>query len=376
MSMASETPTQPLAAPPKSERRRATFVGYADGVRAQRAPSAAITGLRRRASSFGRLIWSDLHKKQAQDRMPHEDPAKRRKINLQQAHFIAHERELMNRFESLDYDTPNCEQQRKADVEQASSASCKGSSRCEPLCVLMWALHGTVGLAIGTAAFCVVRLVEALTEWKFSLVQGLLERDEVGTAFSAYLGVSCLFVLGAALLVAYVEPLAAGSGIPELKGFLNGTGFDGLLRMRTLLVKLVGVALAVSGGLIIGKEGPMVHSGAALAANLSHLPCLQRRFPHLLNTFRSDRDKRQFASCGCAAGVAAAFGAPSERDPARALERASASFISLRLSPPLPPSLSLPLSLSLSARPSLPCVALTCGCCFLWLLMGATDGYC
>ena len=32
--------------------------------------------------------------------------------------------------------------------------------------------------------------------------------------------------------------------------------------MKTLVVKLTGVIFSVCAGLIIGKEGPMVHSGA------------------------------------------------------------------------------------------------------------------
>jgi H+/Cl- antiporter ClcA len=82
--------------------------------------------------------------------------------------------------------------------------------------------------------------------------------------------------------------------------------------MKTLVVKLVGVIFSVCAGLIIGKEGPMVHSGAVLGANISHLPGLARFFgrPRWLMRFRNDRDKRDFVSGGTAAGVAAAFGAP------------------------------------------------------------------
>jgi H+/Cl- antiporter ClcA len=38
-----------------------------------------------------------------------------------------------------------------------------------------------------------------------------------------------------------------------------------LVRIKTLACKAVGVTLSVLGGLAVGKEGPMVHSGAVIA---------------------------------------------------------------------------------------------------------------
>jgi hypothetical protein len=82
-------------------------------------------------------------------------------------------------------------------------------------------------------------------------------------------------------------------------------------RFRTLLVKTLGIAFSVSGGLLVGKEGPLVHSGCIVAAGISQGP--PRGMPRLyriLRRFRNDKDKRDFISMGAAAGVAAAFGAP------------------------------------------------------------------
>lgn len=74
--------------------------------------------------------------------------------------------------------------------------------------------------------------------------------------------------LGAAL-VTYVEPIAAGSGIPQVKCYLNGVKVPRIVRIKTLFVKAIGVITSVLGGLAGGKEGPMIHSGAVVAAGIS-----------------------------------------------------------------------------------------------------------
>lgn len=61
----------------------------------------------------------------------------------------------------------------------------------------------------------------------------------------------------------------------------------------------------------MGKEGPMVHTGACIANLLGQGG--SRKY-HLtwtwLRYFKNDRDRRDMITCGAAAGVAAAFRAP------------------------------------------------------------------
>ena len=101
----------------------------------------------------------------------------------------------------------------------------------------------------------------------------------------------------------YGQP-AAGSGVAELIGYLNGVNMEGFLKISTLITKVIGVTLAVAGKLCVGKEGPLAHIGAIVGASILYIPGLG--FEHL----RNDETKRLFIAAGASTGVSAAFGAP------------------------------------------------------------------
>ena len=58
-----------------------------------------------------------------------------------------------------------------------------------------------------------------------------------------------------------LSPVSTGSGIPHIKAYLNGVNVPKLLRIETLVAKVFGVISSVVGGMPVGKEGPMIHSG-------------------------------------------------------------------------------------------------------------------
>lgn len=59
-------------------------------------------------------------------------------------------------------------------------------------------------------------------------------------------------VLTASLFMCF-QPVAAGSGIPQIKCYLNGVKVPHVVRLKTIVVKVIGVICSVAGGLIIGK---------------------------------------------------------------------------------------------------------------------------
>ena len=156
--------------------------------------------------------------------------------------------------------------------------------------------------------------IQALKYYMSSLFLADEENASGGSFASAafvLIAMSVGLVSIASGLVLFIEPIAGGSGIPEVKTYLQGCRIPRMLRVSTLTCKALGVLCSVSGGLVCGKEGPMIHAGAIIAGGFSQgssktFKCRTA----FLKRFRNDHDKRDFVSAGAAAGVAAAFGAP------------------------------------------------------------------
>ncbi|KAF9508161.1 hypothetical protein BS47DRAFT_1373732 [Hydnum rufescens UP504] len=117
----------------------------------------------------------------------------------------------------------------------------------------------------------------------------------------AYILLAIAYSAAAAILVKSYAPYAFHTGIPEIKSILNGYVLDAFLGPWTLLIKALGLALAVASGLSLGKEGPMVHVSCCMAALSAGL------FPSF---GKNELRKRLVLSAAAAAGVSVAFGSP------------------------------------------------------------------
>ncbi|TCD69139.1 hypothetical protein EIP91_008615 [Steccherinum ochraceum] len=115
-----------------------------------------------------------------------------------------------------------------------------------------------------------------------------------------YIALAIAFAGSAALFVGTYAPYAFHTGIPEIKAILSGYVFDAFLGPWTLLIKAVGLALAVASGLSLGKEGPLVHVACCTAYLLLRL----------FNFRHSEVQKRKFLAAAASAGVSVAFGSP------------------------------------------------------------------
>lgn len=121
-----------------------------------------------------------------------------------------------------------------------------------------------------------------------------------------FAGFSSLYGVIAGYITTYHGQAATGSGVAEVVGYLNGINYPDFISWSTLIVKVIGVTLAVSGKLCVGKEGPLAHIGAIIGVAITYTPnsMIDLRF------LRNDEQKRVFAAAGASTGVSVAFGAP------------------------------------------------------------------
>lgn len=118
-------------------------------------------------------------------------------------------------------------------------------------------------------------------------------------AWLFYVVISVIFATAASAIVTSLAPLAAGSGISEIKCIISGFSAPQFLDKLVLFVKCITLPLTIASGLSVGKEGPSVHYSACVG--------------HLVSSFFGPLDYKKrtdlITAC-CAAGVAVAFGSP------------------------------------------------------------------
>lgn len=146
-----------------------------------------------------------------------------------------------------------------------------------------------IGLISGLAAVLLKQGVGLVGGWRLAL----------SNQWPAWIVLPVIGLVGGCLAGVLVErfaPEAVGSGIPQVKAVLANV--PQALNLRVAIVKLMSVILVMGSGLNLGRQGPTVQVGAALAAQLSSwIPT-------------SPEHRRQLIAAGAAAGLAAGFNAP------------------------------------------------------------------
>ena len=152
------------------------------------------------------------------------------------------------------------------------------------------------GVLVGIFAGLVVGIFRFLIEKIFHLVQDVYQRSQQ----------SMLWLLALVFLYAFIVLLNArwvkseknikGSGIPQVEAELKG--LMSLSWWSVLWKKFVLGILAISSGLMLGREGPSIQLGAMSGKGVS-------KFLKL-----SAAEERALIASGAAAGLAAAFNAP------------------------------------------------------------------
>ena len=146
-----------------------------------------------------------------------------------------------------------------------------------------------IGLFSGFAALLLRHGIGVVGNYRLELA-----RDHGGMFALPLIGLVMGLLAGWALEI--LSPAASGGGIPQVKAAL--ARYPIRLNLRVAIVKIFGSIMVLGSGLTLGRRGPTVHIGAALAAQVSSwLP-------------NSPTNRRQTIAAGAAAGLAAGFNTP------------------------------------------------------------------
>ena len=152
------------------------------------------------------------------------------------------------------------------------------------------------GILVGIFAGLVVGVFRFLIEKIFHLVQDVYHRSQQSMLWLLALVFLYAFIVFLNARLVKSEKHIKGSGIPQVEAELKG--LMSLSWWSVLWKKFVLGILAISSGLMLGREGPSIQLGAMSGKGVS-------KFLNL-----SAAEERALIASGAAAGLAAAFNAP------------------------------------------------------------------
>ena len=152
------------------------------------------------------------------------------------------------------------------------------------------------GVFIGLITGVLVSVFRLMLVGADALRGRLVEFAGSGVAGAALCALILLAVVAAVSWLLAIEPEIAGSGIPQVEAELGGQ--KDMCWYRVIAAKMTGCALAIGGGLALGREGPSIQLGAMVGKGFA-------RWRKRLLT-----EERLLITCGAGAGLSAAFGAP------------------------------------------------------------------
>ena len=106
---------------------------------------------------------------------------------------------------------------------------------------------------------------------KDMVTQNIIDKGNIVNAWLFYTLYGTALCLFSCAMTVWWGSGAAGSGVAEIIGYVNGINYPDCINPKTLITKAIGVVLAVAGGLTVGKEGPLAHIGGNLGALLPYI---------------------------------------------------------------------------------------------------------
>ena len=131
----------------------------------------------------------------------------------------------------------------------------------------MYCAMTLIGLSTGFICSLVFLLQNFLSDYIADITMDIIggPNNNMSPAWAFIMSVSLMLAFMAAFFTAYWCPNSVGSGLPNLIGILNGVNLPNFFSIPMLIMKSLGCVIAICGGLVIGKEGPLAHIGSICA---------------------------------------------------------------------------------------------------------------
>jgi len=111
-----------------------------------------------------------------------------------------------------------------------------------------------IGVTIGLIATLISKGVAWLTDMRYNAVHEVYQ-DNPAAALALFFFWNLALAVFSSVPVVYLAPGAKGSGIPEVKAYLNGVNIPQFMRLSTFVVMIQSTITGVASGLAIGPEG-------------------------------------------------------------------------------------------------------------------------
>ncbi|VVC39692.1 Hypothetical protein CINCED_3A002890 [Cinara cedri] len=210
-------------------------------------------------------------------------------------------------YESLDYE--NYESELTVREEKLNGYKTIVASN-----VIRWLIYFSIAICTATVGICIDTVIEYLCNWKYQSIRNYIDvNHSTWQCLMIWLLFTVLPTIVGCCVVLFMEPSAAGSGIPFVISYLNGIRIPRMTAVRCLFVKVVSVVCVSVAGLGGGKEGPLIHIGAMVGGSVVEAwwkGFRNSRGKKVIGPLQNDRERRDMMAAGAAAGLSAAFGAP------------------------------------------------------------------
>ena len=156
----------------------------------------------------------------------------------------------------------------------------------------IWLFLSLLGFITGIISYTQDIIIQYMAKGRLTMINALDEERYHALRLFLWIVYNLVFVYVPVVLTVVVAPFNEGSGIAPVKAIINGHKWHGPLSFLTLVVKVLTLPAVLGANMFLGKEGPVIHIGALVAANLMNL-----RIFHPIKKVRSLFN--QMLACGC-----------------------------------------------------------------------------